>query len=165
MTLLRSAGPDDVGLILRFIRELAAYEKLEHEVVATEDGLRSHLFGPTPRAEAVIAERDGEPVGFALFFHNFSTFLGKPGLYVEDLYVVPAARGQGIGRALLVHLARVARARGCGRMEWAVLDWNEPARRFYRSLDAAEVDEWIITRLTGPALDALSEAGLEPETG
>ena len=169
MIALRPARPEDVGLILRFIRELAAYERLEHEVVATEALLTEHLFGAAPKAEVVLAEHarpnrgegpdHSEPVGFALFFHNFSTFLGRPGIYLEDLYVTPAARGQGVARALLVHLARLAKTRACGRMEWAVLDWNEPARRFYRSLGARFMDDWVLTRLTGEALDALAEEG------
>jgi GNAT superfamily N-acetyltransferase len=155
--LIRPATPDDVPLILRFIRELAEYERLLHEVVATEDRLRDTLFGARPAAEAVIAEADGEPLGFALFFHNYSTFLAQPGLYLEDRYVRPEARGRGVGRALLAHLARLARERGCGRLEWWVLDWNEPARRFYRSLGARPMDEWTVQRLTGADLDRLAD--------
>src|SRR5579872_7442819 len=131
---IRSAVAADVPLILGFIRELAEYEKLAHEVVATEAVLRESLFGARPAAECLIAESGGKPAGFALFFHNFSTFLGKPGLYLEDLYVKPELRGQGVGRKLLAHLARLAVSRGCGRFEWAVLDWNEPAIRFYQGL-------------------------------
>lgn len=143
-------------LILAFIRELAEYEKLRHEAVVTEAQLRETLFGPRPYAEVVLAEVEGEALGFALYFHNYSTFLGRPGLYLEDLYVRPEARGMGIGRRLLVHLARVARERGCGRMEWSVLDWNEPAIGFYRALDARPMDEWTVFRLTGEALAALA---------
>ncbi|HYH78736.1 MAG TPA: GNAT family N-acetyltransferase [Longimicrobium sp.] len=153
---IRPATPDDVPLILRFIRELAEYERLAHEVVATEDGLRDTLFGPRPYAEVVIAEEAGEPAGFALFFHNYSTFLGRPGIYLEDLYVRPEARGKGIGRALLAHLARLAVARGCGRLEWWVLDWNESAIRFYRALGAQAMDDWTVFRVTGEALARLA---------
>ena len=152
---IRSAGVDDVPLILSFIRDLAEYEKLPHEVVATEDLLRRALFGSRPFAEVLIASLGEEPVGFALFFHNFSTFLGLPGIYLEDLFVRPAARGQGVGRQLLTHLARLARERGCGRLEWAVLDWNEPAMKFYRALGAKPNDDWTIFRLTGDALEKL----------
>ena len=153
---IRSAVADDVPLILSFIRDLADYEKLPHEVVATEELLRQALFGPRPFAEVIIATLGDEPVGFALFFHNFSTFLGLPGIYLEDLFVRPAARGQGVGRQLLVHLARLARERGCGRLEWAVLDWNEPAMKFYRGLGAIRKDDWTIFRLTGDALAKLA---------
>ena len=155
---IRAAVEADAPLILHFIRRLAEYERLAHEVVATEDGLRRSLFGEKPAAEVVIAEWAGEPTGFALFFHNFSTFLGRPGVYLEDLYVEPAHRGRGIGRALLAYLARLAVERGCGRLEWAVLDWNEPAIRFYRSLGAAPMDEWTVMRVTGDGLRALAEA-------
>jgi GNAT superfamily N-acetyltransferase len=153
---IRPAQERDVPLILAFIRELAEYEKLRHEAVVTEAQLRETLFGPRPYAEVVLAEVEGEALGFALYFHNYSTFLGRPGLYLEDLYVRPEARGMGIGRRLLVHLARVARERGCGRMEWSVLDWNEPAIGFYRALDARPMDEWTVFRLTGEALAALA---------
>ncbi|HEY0018339.1 MAG TPA: GNAT family N-acetyltransferase [Longimicrobium sp.] len=153
---IRAAVEADVPLILRFIRELAEYERLLHEVVATEDRLRETLFGARPAAEVVIAEQAGAPVGFALFFHNYSTFLAQPGLYLEDLYVRPEARGRGAGRALLAHLARLARARGCGRLEWWVLDWNQSAIRFYRSLGAQPMDDWTVFRLTGPGLDRLA---------
>jgi GNAT superfamily N-acetyltransferase len=156
---IREATGADVPLILRFIRELAEYERLAHEVVATEEGLRQSLFGPTPRAEVLIGEIDGEPAGFALFFHNFSTFLGRPGIYLEDLYVRPAARGRGLGRALLGRLAWIACERGCGRLEWAVLDWNEPAMRFYRALGAARLDDWRVFRIAGDALVRLARAG------
>lgn len=156
MLKLRNAGRDDVPLIFSLIRELAEYEKLAHEVVATERQLQENLFGSRPQAEVVIAEWNGKPAGFALFFHNFSTFLGRRGLYLEDLYVRPEVRGKGIGRALLIHLARIAVERGCGRFEWAVLDWNEPARRFYESLGAKAVSEWDIFRVTGKALETLA---------
>jgi GNAT superfamily N-acetyltransferase len=129
---------------------------LPHEVVATEEGLRASLFGPVPAAEVVIAEADGMTVGFALFCHNYSTFLGRRGLWLEDLFVRPASRGQGIGRALLEHLAEVAVARGCGRLEWAVLDWNQPAINFYQQLGAKPMDEWTVFRVTGPAIAALA---------
>ena len=151
---IRPAVEDDVPLVLTFIRELAEYERLRHEVVATEELIREALFGPRPYAEVVFAELDGQPVGFALFFHNFSTFVGRPGLYLEDLYVRPEFRGLGIGRRLLVHLATIAKERGCGRMEWSVLDWNEPAIRFYRSLGARPMDEWTVFRLTEPEIAA-----------
>lgn len=149
---LRSATVDDVPLILGFIRDLADYEKLAHEVVATEESLRRTLFGAPPAAHVVIAEAGGQPAGFALYFFNYSTFLAKPGLYLEDLFVKPAFRGAGIGKALLLHLAKLANARGCGRMEWTVLDWNEPAIKFYESLGAERKLAWQICRLTGPAL-------------
>ena len=149
---IRSATVADVPLILRFIRELAVYEKLEHEVVATEDGLARSLFGDHPYAEVLIAEDEAEPAGFALFFHNYSTFLGQPGIYLEDLYVRPEARGKGIGRALLARLATETVARGCGRLEWAVLDWNRPAIGFYEALGATPMNEWTVFRLTGDAL-------------
>jgi GNAT superfamily N-acetyltransferase len=155
---LRTAQPADCALILSFIRELADYEKLAHEVVATEAGLREQLFGATPRAEVVIAELDGAPVGFALYFHNFSTFTGRAGIYLEDLYVRPAARGAGVGRRLMQHLAKVAVQRNCARFEWAVLDWNEPAIRFYRSIGAIGMDSWRVQRLAGEALANLAES-------
>jgi GNAT superfamily N-acetyltransferase len=142
----------DAPVVLELIRALAAYEKLTHLVSATEDDLRTWLFGPRKIAEVVLARVDARPVGFALFFHNFSTFLGKPGLYLEDLFVIPEWRGRGVGRRLIAHLASIAVERGCGRMEWSVLDWNEPAIRFYTSLGAAPMPEWRICRLTGEAL-------------
>lgn len=154
--LLRPATPADTGHILAFIRELADYEKLTHEAVADEAGLRAQLFGEHPAAEVVIAEVDGQPAGFALFFHNFSTFLGQRGLYLEDLFVRPAFRGLGLGKRLMQHLAQLAVARGCGRFEWSVLDWNEPAIRFYRSLGAVGQDEWTVQRLAGDALRTLA---------
>ena len=153
---LRSAQLTDVPDILALIRELAEYEKLAHEAVADEATLAAQLFGDTPAAEVVIAEVDGQPAGFALFFHNFSTFLGKRGLYLEDLYVKPEYRGLGLGRRLMVHLAGVAVARDCGRFEWSVLDWNAPAIAFYRELGALPMDEWTVQRVTGDALRALA---------
>ena len=153
---IEPASEAQVPLILEFIRGLAEYEKLSDEVVATEASLRQSLFGPRPDAEVVIAYADDEPAGFALFFHNYSTFLGRRGLYLEDLFVKPAFRGRGVGRALLQHLARVAVERGCGRFEWWVLDWNEPAIRFYQSLGARPMGDWTVYRLTGPALEALA---------
>jgi len=153
---LRAATVADVPQILAFIRALADYERLLHEVIATEDGIRQALFGPRPYAEVVLAEDDGAPIGFALFFHTFSTFVGLPGLYLEDLFVVPEARGRGVGRALLAHLSRLAVERGCGRVEWAVLDWNAPAIRFYESLGARPNSEWTVYRLTDEPLAALA---------
>ena len=149
----------DVPLILHFIRGLADYEQLLETVVATEDRLSTTLFGPNPGAEVVLAYQDGEPVGFALYFFNYSTFLGLPGMYLEDLFVLPEARGKGVGRQILRYLARSAKERGCGRLEWAVLDWNEPAIRFYKRLGAVPMDEWTVFRLTGDALQGLAEAG------
>src|SRR5271154_6029832 len=156
---IRSATEGDTALILRFIKKLADYEKLSHEVQATEAGLRETLFGKRAYAETLLAYWSGEPVGFALFFHNFSTFLGQPGIYLEDLFVDPEHRGKGIGKALLVALARLAVERGCGRVEWAVLDWNEPSIDFYRSLGAGAKDEWTTYRLTGDALAKLAGGG------
>jgi GNAT superfamily N-acetyltransferase len=154
MTTLRPATAADVPLILRFIRELAAYERLLPEVEATEEKLRATLFPAAgrPAAECVLASWDDAPAGFALFFPNYSTFLARPGLYLEDLYVSPACRGRGVGAALFHHCARLANARGCGRMEWSVLDWNEPALGFYRRLGAVALRDWRICRLTGAAL-------------
>ena len=153
---IRPADEADVPLILRFIRALAVYEKLEHEVVATEEGLRATLFGVKPAAEVLIASLRGEPVGFALFFTNFSTFLGQAGLYLEDLYVVPEARGKGAGLALLRELAKIAVARGYGRVEWWVLDWNRPSIDFYKALGAEPMDDWTVYRLTGEAMGRLA---------
>lgn len=155
-TTVRAATPDDVALIRSLIEGLAEYERLRHECVATDELLRASLFGPRPYAEVVIAEWEGEPAGFALFFHNFSTFLARPGIYLEDLYVRPEHRGHGIGRALLRHLAQLAVARGCGRLEWSVLDWNEDAIGFYRKLGARPQDEWTVYRVTGDALTQLA---------
>ena len=156
---IRRALEQEVPLVLDFIRELAIYEHLEHEVVATPADLSRALFGPRRYAEVVFACRDAQPVGFALFFHNFSTFRGKPGIYLEDLFVRPEARGLGIGKRLLVHLARTALERGCSRLDWAVLDWNAPAIGFYRGLGAVSLDEWTTFRLTGDALERLAREG------
>ncbi len=158
--MVRPARIEDTANVAQLIRELAEYERLSHEVVLNEADLRQHLFGPTPRAEVLIAEADGAVVGFALFFHNFSTFLSRPGLYLEDLFVRPAYRHQGHGSALLRQLARIAVQRGCGRFEWAVLDWNKPAIEFYRGLGAVQMHEWRIFRVTGDVLRKLgSEDG------
>lgn len=156
---LRPATPEDVPLVLEFIRELARYEQLEHEVTATEADLGEALFGERRYAEVVFACSDGKALGFALFFHNFSTFKGRPGIYLEDLFVRPEARGRGIGRKLLAHLARTALERRCSRLEWAVLDWNEPSIGFYRGLGAVPMDEWSIFRLTGEPLALLAGSG------
>lgn len=153
---IRPAGPEDAQTIVDLIHELAIYEKLEHEARASAEDLRAHLFGPRPYAETLIAEVDGVPVGFALYFHAFSTFNGRPSLYLEDLFVQPAHRGMGIGKALLIRLARLAVERGCGRFEWAVLDWNEPSIGFYKSLGARAMDEWTVYRLDGDALIRLA---------
>ena len=154
---IRKAQIADVSMILQFIRELAEYEKLLHEVVATEEILRETLFGEKPSAEVVIGYVDDEPAGFALFFHNFSTFLGRPGIYLEDLYVKPKFRGKGFGQKLLSYLAKLAKERNCGRLEWWVLDWNESAIKFYKSLGAVPMDEWTVFRLTSDALDKLED--------
>lgn len=153
---IRSATSSDVPLILRLIRALAEYERLAHACVATEDDLRQSLFGPEPAAEVLIAEWDGAPAGFALFCHNYSTFLARRGIWLEDLFVLPEQRGRGIGKALLVRLAELAVARNCGRLEWAVLDWNESAIGFYRALGAVPLDDWTTFRVTGDALDRLA---------
>lgn len=153
---LRLATVDDVGLILELIRGLADYEKLADEVVATEELLAQGLFGARPAAEVVIADFDGQAAGFALFFHNFSTFLGRRGIYLEDLFVKPELRGHGVGLRLLSYLGKLTRDRGCGRLEWSVLDWNEPAIRFYRRLGARPMDEWTVFRVTGTELDQLA---------
>ncbi len=165
MIAIRGAVPADTGLILAFIRELAAYEKLAAEVVATENQLRETLFAGNAKAEVLIATYNGKPAGFALFFHSYSTFLARPGIYLEDLFVRPEFRGAGVGRSLLAHIARLARARSCGRLEWSVLDWNEPAIGFYRSLGAVPMDEWTTFRVTGAALESLasqSHSGADP---
>lgn len=153
---IRPAAAAEVPLVLEFVRELARYERLEHEVSASVEDLREALFGPRPFAEVSLACCDARPVGFALYFHNFSTFKGRPGIYLEDLYVRPEARGRGIGKRLLAHLARTAVERRCARLEWVVLDWNEPSIAFYRSLGAVAMDEWRIFRLTGAALERLA---------
>ena len=153
---LRTATEHDVPLIVRFIRELAEYERLAHECVATEETVRETLFGESRYAEVLVAEEDDQPAGFALFFHNYSTFLARPGIYLEDLYVRPEMRGRGIGKALLVRLAQIAEERNCGRLEWAVLNWNEDAIRFYRSLGATPQNEWTVYRVTGEALRTLA---------
>jgi GNAT superfamily N-acetyltransferase len=153
---IRAATADDVPLIRQFIAELADYERLAHAAVATDVDLRAQLFGTHPAAEVLVGEVDGQPAGFALFFHNFSTFLGKRGLYLEDLFVRPAYRGVGLGRHLMAALARIAVQRDCGRFEWSVLDWNAPAIGFYRRLGAVGLDEWTVQRLEGEALHALA---------
>lgn len=162
---IEPATERDVPVILKFIKGLAEYEKLSHEVVATEASLRESLFGQRPVAEVIIGYAGEEPAGFGLFFHNYSTFLGRPGLYVEDLFVLPQWRGRGLGGRLLAYIAGLAVARGCGRLEWAVLDWNEPAIRFYRSLGARAMKEWTVYRLTGEALKRLgAEVGARKAT-
>ena len=153
---IRPARDDEAGLVLDFIQALAEYEKLGHEVVATEENLKESLFGPRPYAEVIFGCENDVPVGFAIFFHNFSTFLGRPGLYLEDLFVHIDHRGKGYGKALLVELARLAVQRGCGRLDWAVLDWNAPAIGFYESLGAELMTEWRTFRLTGDALNHLA---------
>jgi GNAT superfamily N-acetyltransferase len=153
---IKPASEEDVPLILSFVRELAGYERLLHEVSATEDLLRFHRFGERRGAEVVIGQHADEPAGFALFFHNFSTFLGRPGIYLEDLYVRSKFRGNGIGRAMLVYLARLAKERDCGRLEWSVLDWNEPAIRLYRGIGAVSMDDWTVYRVAGEELDELA---------
>lgn len=153
---IRAATPEDVPVVLALIRALAEYEQLSHEVQATEASLRASLFGDRPQAEAVIARVDGTPAGFAVFFHNYSTFLGRRGLYLEDLFVLPNYRRRGVGRTLLSHVAAIAVARECGRMEWAVLDWNAPAIRVYRGVGARPMDEWTVFRLTGDDLRRLA---------
>lgn len=158
MTSIRPATPEDVATILGFVRDLAIFEREPDAVEATEAMLHEALFERRV-AEAVIAEIQGKPVGFALFFHNFSTWTGKPGIYLEDLYVAPEARGSGVGTALLRHLAGLALDRGCGRFEWAVLDWNTPAIDFYRAMGAAPMDEWTVQRVSGEALVKLAGRG------
>ncbi len=154
---IRFATPADVSTILHFIRSLARYEKLEHEVVADEAGLRATLFGPRPGAEVLLAELAGTAVGFALFFQSYSTFVGKPGLYLEDLFVEPAARGQGVGLALMSALARITVERGYGRFEWSVLDWNTPSLDFYRALGALPQSDWTVHRIIGAPLERLAK--------
>lgn len=155
--IIRSATLDDSELILNFIKELAAYEKLSDEVVATADTLGDSLFGERAYAEVLIGEYEGSPVGYALYFHNYSTFTGRPGIYLEDLYVKPELRGKGFGKSLLAYIARLAVERNCTRVEWSVLDWNEPSIQFYRSIGAAPLDEWTVQRLDGSALENFAE--------
>jgi GNAT superfamily N-acetyltransferase len=154
---IRPARVEDVPIILQLIRDLATYERAPNEVTATEEQLIKVLFGARPSAEVLLAFEQETAVGFAVFFHNFSTWLGRPGLYLEDLFVKPEVRGKGYGRALLVHLAKIARERDCGRMEWAVLDWNDPAIQFYRKLGAKPMDEWTVFRLAGDGIAKLAE--------
>jgi GNAT superfamily N-acetyltransferase len=157
MTLsIRAATVDDLDLVIGFIRALAAYERLADAVVLDRTLLGCHLFGDKPMAEVLIGEIDGVARGFALFFHNFSTFEGKPGIYLEDLFVEPEARGSGLGKALLARLAQLAMERGCARLEWSVLDWNEPSIAFYNALGATPMDEWTVFRMDGEALVALA---------
>jgi GNAT superfamily N-acetyltransferase len=153
---IRAAQPGDVPAIFALVRELAEYEKLAHIVTADEEKLRAHLFDEPRYAEAVLACEGEQSVGFALYFHSYSTFLGRPGLYLEDLFVRPAFRGRGYGKALMVYLAKLAVERGCGRFEWSVLDWNQPSIDFYRTLGAQPMSEWVIQRVTGPALEQLA---------
>lgn len=153
---IRRAGEQDISLILAFVKDLAEYERLSHLVTATESALRDALFGLHPGAEVVLAFEGGDPAGFAVYLHNFSTFLGVKGLWLEDLFVRPAFRGRGYGKALLLYVARIASERGCGRFEWAVLDWNAPSIRFYKSLGAQPLDDWTIFRVTGTALHRLA---------
>jgi len=153
---IRQAVETDVPVILSFIRQLAEYERLSHEAVMTEEGLRQSLFGPRRSAGVLLGYLDEEPVAFAVWFHNFSTFLGRPGLYLEDLFVIPEMRGLGFGKAMLVALAKMAKERNCGRFEWAVLDWNESAIQFYKSLGALPMNEWTVFRVSGEALDRLA---------
>jgi len=160
---IRPAAPADAEAIVGLIQELAAFEKLSHLVVVTPDLLRPQLFGEKPAAEALVAELDGSVVAFALFFTNFSTFLGRPGLYLEDLYVQPAHRGSGLGKALLQRLGALAVERGCGRFEWSVLDWNENAIRFYEKMGAAVMPDWRICRVAGDALAAFGPGAATPE--
>ncbi|GAA0402613.1 GNAT family N-acetyltransferase [Cocleimonas flava] len=150
---IRDASIEDSALILRFVTELAIYEKAEHEVIATQDDIEESLFGPETKTKAVICQLNGEAVGFAVYFFNYSTWLGKHGLYLEDLYVSPEARGSGAGKALLKHLAKIAVSKNCERVEWSVLDWNEPAIQFYQSIGAQPKDEWIGYRLSGKTLE------------
>jgi GNAT superfamily N-acetyltransferase len=154
---IRAARVEDVPTILQLIRDLATYERAPNDVTATEEQLVKVLFGTRPSAEVLLAFEQEIAVGFAVFFHNFSTWLGRPGLYLEDLFVKPEVRGKGYGRALLVHLAKIARERGCGRMEWAVLDWNDPAIQFYRKLGAKPMDEWTVFRMTSDGIAKLAE--------
>lgn len=155
---IRPATPDDVPLITSMVRELAEYEKLADQAVATEADFARELFGPSPKAHALIVEHEGQPAGFALYFYNFSTFLGRPGIYIEDVFVRSEFRRNGYGRKIFKYLANKALAEGCGRMEWWVLDWNAPAIEFYRGLGAVAMDEWTVQRLTGDALKTFAES-------
>ena len=155
---IRPAAPEDLPLIASLVRELAEYEKLADQAVATEADFAESLFGPHPKAYALIVEQDGQPAGFAIYFYNYSTFLGRPGIYVEDVFVRPEFRRGGFGRAIFKYLAQKAVAENCGRMEWWVLDWNEPAIRFYAGLGAVPMDEWTVQRLTGDALKNFAES-------
>ncbi len=155
--IIRNAQIEDCELIKSFIQQLADYEKMSEDMVATVGDLERTLFADKPYAEVVIGELDGKTVGFALFFHNYSTFLGKPGIYLEDLFVIPAARGKKVGKALLVHLAKIAVERNCARFEWSVLDWNQPAIDFYRSIGAVGMEEWTVQRVDGEQLNLLAQ--------
>jgi GNAT superfamily N-acetyltransferase len=157
---IREATIEDVPLVRWFIQQLAEYERLSHEAVMTDDVLRESLFGPRRYAEVLLGYADGKPVAFSVFFHNFSTFLGRPGLYLEDLFVLPEMRGRGFGRAMLIALAKIAVDRKCGRFEWTVLDWNETAIGFYKKLGAVPMDEWTVFRVTGEALEKLARSGV-----
>jgi len=154
---IRNATADDVPLILSFIKGLAEYEELSHEVVATEKRLKETLFGKNPKAEVILGFYNNEPVTFALFFYNYSTFLGQPGIYLEDLYVIPEMRSKGFGKIMLSYIAKLAVDRNCGRFEWSVLDWNEPALKFYHALGAKPMDEWTVQRLDGNSLAELAD--------
>jgi GNAT superfamily N-acetyltransferase len=156
---IRVGQPNDVPTIFSLIKGLAEYERLSHEVVGTEELLREHLFGAKPYAEVILAEAEGRAVGFALYFYNYSTFLTRPGIYLEDLFVLPDERGRGYGKALLTALGRLAVERGCGRLEWSVLNWNEPSIQFYKSLGAVGMNEWTVNRVTGDALQTLASMG------
>jgi len=155
---IRDASISDVPIILQLIRDLATYERAPNDVIATEEGLREVLFGAEPSAKVILIFEGNEPVGFAVYFFNFSTWLGRPGLYLEDLFVKPETRGRGYGRVLLIHLAKIARDHGCGRMEWAVLNWNEPAIQFYRKLGAIPLEDWTVFRLTQNGINRLAKA-------
>lgn len=155
---IREATPEDAGLILQFIIELAIYEKAEHEVIATEEDIRQSIFSENTTTHALICSVDNKPIGYAVYFFNYSTWLGKNGIYLEDLYVTPDSRGTGAGKALLKYIAKIAVAKDCGRFEWSVLDWNEPAIKFYKAIGAKPQDEWVGYRLSGEALRALAES-------
>ena len=159
--MIRAATTNDIGVICQLIRDLAEYERLSHEVVVEPDRLREHLFGARPYARVLLVEDSGEVAGFAFYFYTYSTFLGRPGIYLEDLFVRPDHRGKGHGKALLLRLARIAIEEGCGRVEWSVLNWNEPAIKFYQSLEAKPMNEWTVYRLTGASLEARAREGLK----